>query len=220
MRYISYKTEISEETIASVKDDLPEIQNIKDSRLRDRVLHAWSYALTNSSFSRISAIQGAGNPDQIVLISGNQAQHLRGVASLAMAMVDEFKTRFPQVTINRDIVLAGALCHDIGKPWEFDPENLAYWRGDPSASGEPSLRHSVYGAHICLTAGLPEEIAHIALGHSMEGQHIGLSTECLIVRCADHTWWQIATATGLIEPGTTSLLPNYIRPRTSGTAPS
>jgi len=220
MRYVTYKTESSEQTIASVKEDLPEIQNIKGAKLREKVVQAWAYALTNSSFSRISDIQGAGNPDQIVLISGHQGQHLRDVASLAMSMVDKFETRFPQVKINRDIVLAGALCHDIGKPWEFDPKNLTHWRGDPSATGEPSLRHSVYGAHICLTVGLPKEIAHITLGHSMEGQHIGLSTKCLIVRCADHIWWQIAAATGLIKAGTTSLLPNYIRPRMSGVAPS
>ena len=37
-------------------------------------------------------------------------------------------------------------------------------------------------AHVCLAVGLPEEVAHIALGHSMEGPFIGLSTECMIVR--------------------------------------
>jgi hypothetical protein len=46
--------------------------------------------------------------------------------------------------------------------------------------------------------GLPEEIAHIALGHSREGQHIGLSTECYIVRTADHSWWNLAGAMGLL----------------------
>ncbi len=220
MRYVTYSSDVSKETIAMVVEDIPEVNNITDEHLRERVIYSWAFAITNSSFSRISDIQGAGNPDQIVLNTGNQSAHLRGVASLAMALVDEFTGRFPHVAINRDIVLAGALCHDIGKPWEFDPENLKRWRGDPSANGEPSLRHSVYGAHICLMNGLPEEIAHIALGHSMEGQHIGLSTECLIVRAADHTWWQVANSLGLIEEGTAGLLPNYIRPRFSGVAPT
>ena len=60
------------------------------------------------------------------------------------------------------------------------------WQADPSAAGHPTLRHSVFGAHVCLAVGLPEEIAHIALGHSLEGQHIGVSTECLIVRHAPY----------------------------------
>ena len=77
--------------------------------------------------------------------------------------------------------------------------NRKRWAEDPSRAGDPCLRHSVYGAHVCLSVGLPEEIAHIALGHSLEGQHIGLSTECYIVRHADHTWWHVAGALGLLE---------------------
>lgn len=198
---------------STVQEDLPEIQNIRDEALRAKVVEAWAFSLANSSFKRIRDIQGAGNPDQLVLRIGNQTDHLRGVATLAMSIVDEFETRFPSVEIDRDVVLAGALCHDIGKPWEFDPENLARWRGDPSEVGEPSLRHSVYGAHICLTVGLPEKVAHIALGHSMEGVHIGLSTECAIVRYADHTWWHIAAAVGLLKPDSLGLVPAFIRPR-------
>ncbi len=197
----------------SILEDLPEIEKISDADLKAKVIKAWALSLARSSFKRISDIQGAGNPDQIVLTRGNQSHHLRGVASMALAIVDEFEGRFPGVVIDRDIVLAGALCHDIGKPWEFDPVNLKRWRGDPSQTGEPSLRHSVYGAHICLTVGLPEKIAHIALGHSMEGQHIGLSTECYIVRMADHCWWQVAAAVGVVDPKTIGLLPPMIRPR-------
>ena len=31
-------------------------------------------------------------------------------------MVEEFETTNPEIRIDKDIVLAGALCHDIGKP--------------------------------------------------------------------------------------------------------
>ena len=130
---------------------------------------------------------GEGNPDVMVLKRGDQSVHLRGVAHFAMKMVEEFAASHPEIRVDRDIVLAGALCHDIGKPYEFDPVNRKRWAEDPSRAGDPCLRHSVYGAHVCLSVGLPEEIAHIALGHSLEGQHIGLSTECYIVRHADHT---------------------------------
>ena len=106
-----------------------------------------------------------------------------------MGVVDEFARTFPDVAVDRDIVLAGALCHDIGKCWECDPVNQERWRTRPDKVGYPSMRHSVYGAHICLAAGLPEAIAHIALGHSMEGAHIALSTECTIIRWADNSWW-------------------------------
>jgi len=186
--------------------------------MRTKSIEAWAYSLAGSSFHRISDIPGEGNPGVMSLVRGSQADHLRGVAHLALATVKEFAATFPEIDVDRDIVLAGALCHDVGKPYEFDPENMARWNADPSRAGQPTLRHSVYGAHICLAVGLPEEIAHIALGHSLEGQHIGLSTECMIVRHADHTWWQIAGALGLLRPDSLSSAERMSRPRTIGRA--
>ena len=130
-----------------------------------------------------------------------------------MKMVEDFAELHPEIKVDRDIVLAGALCHDIGKPYEFDPVNRKRWAEDPSRAGDPCLRHSVYGAHVCLSVGLPEEIAHIALGHSLEGQHIGLSTECYIVRHADHSWWHVAGALGLLKPDTLIGVGTMMRPR-------
>lgn len=192
------KRPITDQVRASVLEDLPEIKDINDRTLRERAVEAWAHALCESSFQRIRDIPGEGNPSVFTLKRGNQADHLRGIARLAMKIVDEFETSFPEVSINRDIVLTGALVHDVGKAWEFDPRNLKRWTEDPSQTGSASLRHSVFGAHICLAVGLPEEIAHIALGHSREGQHIGLSTECYIVRTADHSWWNLAGALGLL----------------------
>jgi putative nucleotidyltransferase with HDIG domain len=192
------KRPITDAVRASVVEDLPEIKQIGDETLRTRAIEAWAHALCESSFQRIRDIPGEGNPGVFSLKRGNQADHLRGVARLAMKIVDEFETAFPEINVSRDAVLTGALVHDVGKAWEFDPRNLKRWNEDPSQTGTASLRHSVFGAHVCLAVGLPEEIAHIALGHSREGQHIGLSTECYIVRTADHSWWNLAGALGLL----------------------
>jgi putative nucleotidyltransferase with HDIG domain len=200
---------------ASIVEDLPEINDIKDADLRAKVIEGWAYSIAGSSYRRISDMPGEGNPDILVLTRGNQTDHLRGVTHLAMKIVEEFAASFPGIVVDTDIVLAGALCHDIGKPYEFDPVNRKRWTEDPSRNGEPALRHSVYGAHVCLTVGLPEEIAHIALGHSLEGQHIGLSTECYIVRHADHTWWHVAGALGLLKPESLVNVGTMMRPRLS-----
>jgi putative nucleotidyltransferase with HDIG domain len=199
-RTVKQRRPITAELRASVIEDLPEINDIKDADLRAKAIEAWAYSLAGSSFARIRDIPGEGNPGHMALRRGTQATHLRGVAGLALRILDEFQQSFPEIEVDRDVVLAGALCHDVGKPYEFDPENLARWKADPSGAGQPTLRHSVYGAHVCLAVGLPEELAHIALGHSLEGQHIGLSTECMIVRFADHTWWMIAGSLGLLKP--------------------
>jgi len=93
----------------------------------------------------------------------------------AKAIGKEFETTYPEVVIDWTILMAGAVCHDIGKPFEFDPANRKRWNDAPADSGFPTFRHSVFGMHVCITVGLPDEVAHIAVGHSFEGLYMGVS---------------------------------------------
>ncbi|MGY3647632.1 putative nucleotidyltransferase with HDIG domain [Bradyrhizobium sp. LM4.3] len=125
-------------------------------------IEAWAYALAEADFPRVTAIPGEATPGDFALKRGSQAIHLRSVPRIAIAIADEFAREFPETMVDRDIVLAGALLHDVGKAWEFDRANRKRWEADKSQAGSPSLRHPVYGAHICIAVGLPEEIAHCA----------------------------------------------------------
>jgi len=185
-----------------ILEDLPEIEWIKDAALRQGAVEAWAIALQKSSFGRVRDIPGEANPGIMVMRRGGQDVHLRGVTKLAAASTDYFAEVHPEAVIDRDIVVAGGLCHDVGKAWECDPRNQKRWREDPSLVGRPSLRHPVYGAYICLTAGLPESVAHIAACHSPEGDNVKRSLECIIVHEADVAWWKISAASGLTQDGT------------------
>ena len=136
---------ITDELRRSVVEDLPEINDISDATLRERSIEAWAIALAGSSFRRISDIPGEGNPGVMVLKRGSQEVHLRGVAQLALSIVDHFAKVFPEAVIDRDIVLAGALCHDVGKAWECDPANQARWRAGAGSARRSSLPFSVSG---------------------------------------------------------------------------
>lgn len=74
-----------------------------------------------------------------------------------MRIAGEMSELFPDLRVDRDILIAGALCHDVGKPFEFDPVNRQKWTANPRAAGLPAIRHPAYGVHICLTVGLPED---------------------------------------------------------------
>ncbi|WP_431282482.1 HD domain-containing protein [Humitalea sp. 24SJ18S-53] len=200
------RRDVTPEMRASVLEDLPELADIQHEELRRKCIDAWCLALSETSFGRITDLPGEANPGMFTLKRGNQAAHLRGVTRIALAIADDFITSYPEVRIDRDIVLAGGLLHDVGKAWEFEPANRARWTTDPSANGSPSLRHPVYGAHICIAVGLPESIAHIALAHSMEGEHLIRGLECLIVQRADHLWWSIAGGCGLLDPSSDPIL--------------
>jgi 23S rRNA maturation-related 3'-5' exoribonuclease YhaM len=201
---------------AHILEDLPEIAEIASEELRTKVVDAWVFALERSSFNRVIDIPGEGSPNIFALKRGTQDAHLRGVTRLALAIYDEFRKTYPEAKVDRDIILAGGLCHDIGKTWEFDPVNLARWRERGDRYGEPSFRHSAYGTHVCLSVGLPEEIGHICMGHSLEGSHIGHSTECFIIRQADHAWWHVAAALDLCRPDTIAFAGPTLRVRPLG----
>jgi putative nucleotidyltransferase with HDIG domain len=185
-----------------VRASLPELELIGDEELREKCIDAWALSLSQTEFERIEDIPPTGTPTSPYLKAPlTQADHLRGTATIAVGMVDGLEQIAGKTRINRDLVIASALLHDVGKAWEVSPRNLARWKTDPAAAGNPSFRHSAYGAHICLTVGLPETVAHTAGYHSGggEGEWIQRSMENTIVYLADLAFWKMAERAGLLE---------------------
>ncbi len=191
--------EIRKDLRESVRRSLPELSEIRDETLRNLVVDAWAYCLGQSSFQSIDEIRPSGNPDTPTLKGGTQTDHIRGVTRLALALGDTLKEQFPQLPIDRDLLTACALCHDVGKPYEFDPERQARWSSRPAVSGWPPIRHPQYGTHVCLTVGLPEEVCHAAGCHSGEGELVRRSLHVTIVHHADYAFWRPLEAAGLLE---------------------
>ena len=181
--------EIREDLRQSVVRSLPEIGQIQDPTLRHKVTDAWAYSLGKSSFQSIDEIRASGNPDTPKLKRGTQTDHIRGVTRLAISIADTMLEMFPQLPIDRDLLLACVLCHDVGKPFEFDPENQNRWNSNPASSGFPAIRHTQFGTHVCLTLGLPEEVCHAAGCHSGEGELVTRSLHVTIVHHADYAFW-------------------------------
>ena len=181
---------------AQVRRDLPEIQEIGDPELRDKVVEAWALSLAQEGLSSIAQIKGSGDPEKNILKEGSQIDHLRGVALLSMRMAEQLKELKPGLDIDRDVMIAGALVHDVGKAREFKEANQARWKQAPQQAGWPPARHSVHGYYICKTVDLPDEVAHIAIAHSREGVFVMKSLECTIVSHADHSYWEIMKAGG------------------------
>jgi putative nucleotidyltransferase with HDIG domain len=193
------RIEITNDKRAAILDEMPEIAWIQDEALRNGVTDAWVAAIHSSSLKRIGDMKPSGNYDSKPMRGATQADHMRSVTRLAVKIAEEMAGLFPAMTIDRDILIAGCLCHDIGKVWEFDPENVKRWRADPRKTGKPSLRHPGYGIHICLTMGLPEEVAHMAAAHSGEGELLIRSLENTILHWADYTFWMVVDAGGQLE---------------------
>lgn len=174
-----------------VRASLPEIMEIRDEGLRNKVVDAWALALSQTEFSAIEDMYSGASLDTPPLKSGTQADHIRAVARIAQSMADGLEKVHGDIGIDRDLLWACALCHDVGKPFEVSWRNQERWKSNTAGSGLPAIRHSAYGVHIALTVGLPEAVAHTAGAHSMEGQFVLRSLENTLVHYADYSYWDI-----------------------------
>ena len=181
-----------------VRQSLPEVGQIESEELRNRVLDAWALALRQGGFASLDDMPCSPVPDAGAFAGKSQAHHLRGTAQLAMSMADAIEDVMGPLGLDRDELIAGALCHDLGKPYEYSAANRARWDAHPRASGRPAIRHPVYGVHVALSAGLPESVAHVVGGHSAEGEAITRSLVNTIVHQADHAFWEILRAAGAL----------------------
>lgn len=188
-----------DELRSEVRRNLPEVENIKNSDLKEKVVEAWAFALSQSEFTSIDQIKASGNPDTPPLKEGTQADHIRGVSCMAQGLADGVEAIHGDIGIDRDLLWACGLCHDVGKPFEFSPKNQERWLNNEAASGHPAIRHSVYGVHVALTVGLPEAVAHTAGAHSGEGELIKRSLENTLVHFADGAYWRALDRLNMLD---------------------
>ena len=190
-RRVGCEQEVPEVLRKGVRRSLPEVDDIQDPDLRERVVDAWALALSETEFESIDDLPCSPVPGAKAYPGMTQAHHLRATARLALAIADAMEKLVGPVAVDRDDLIAGGLCHDLGKPYEYSPSNRARWDGDPRVAGKPAIRHPVYGVHVALVVGLPERIAHMVGGHSAEGENITRSLANTIVHQADHAFWEI-----------------------------
>lgn len=160
----------------------PEIQWIKGERLREQVAKTWSLALERSSLQ----------PDDLkripfTLLVANCPtsfmDHKRCVVHIARASAEAMqKFMGHSLSIDMDIVIAGAILADVGKLLEYElgPDGSSR----QSAAGE-ALRHPFTGVALALECGVPPEVCHVIAAHAAEGQFVRRSTEAWIVHHAD-----------------------------------
>jgi putative nucleotidyltransferase with HDIG domain len=188
-----------EELKQGVRASLPEIDLIKDAELRNQVVDLHALALAETRYKRIEDIPASGVPESPLMTRGTQADHYRGVATMAVGMARGLEDVMGEIGIDYDRLIAAALVHDVGKAYEF--AGWERWKRQRSRTGSPALRHPVYGAHLALQLGLPEEIVHCVAAHSYlgEGQFVKASLETTIVQYADVAFWKLLEAGGLLE---------------------
>lgn len=161
---------------------LPEIIEIKDKSLQDKVIACWEEAIafrgwTEELLRNIPFTLLAENV-RITFID-----HVRAVCKMCLALDDVLSEvhQSRKTPVNRDYLVAGALLADVGKLLEFEIVN-----GQPVKSNYGMhVRHPFSGVGLAFKHGLPSEVMHIIATHSKEGTGEKRSPESIIFHHAD-----------------------------------
>jgi len=160
---------------------LPEIGQISDPGLKDLTLTVWFEAVKKSGWT---ADDLRRIPFTLLLKSTNVTliEHTRAVTQSAVQSGEVLNQNYPgKVTVNRDVLLSGAILHDVGKLFEYTLDHGVFVK---SREGE-LLRHPISGAAFAFKYGLPQEVVHIIAAHSKEGDGGRRTIEAIIVNHAD-----------------------------------
>jgi putative nucleotidyltransferase with HDIG domain len=155
----------------------PAISKIKDEGVRDKVIQTWLHAWKESNFSRIEDVhQFEPARDYIAYTNVDHTNQVCRACEAIAGMASEGL----HFNLHMDLLLAGALLHDVDKMVIFDSKT-----GGFTEMGRRSF-HAVAGGALARSLGLPEEVAHIIEAHSVRfSPHPPKSGEALILRHAD-----------------------------------
>jgi len=176
-----------------IKRALPEINEIRDTALREKVVDVWEDSITTGGWTPAELTE-----IPFTLLAGDIEmkfiEHVRSCCRMCLALEKVLKEIWgDRVPIHRDHLLAGSLLADVGKPIEYvkgrDGKPAKGPRGD-------HLRHPFSGVGMCWKHGLPDEVMHIVATHSKEGDHVQRTTESIIFHHVDFIDFDIACGLG------------------------
>jgi hypothetical protein len=162
---------------------LPEINQIHDEELKQKVIAVWENALELGGWS----LEELTTLPYTLLVENVEIsfpEHVRVVCRLCMAMeevlIDMYADRYD---IDHDVLVAGALLADVGKLIEFKKEDGKYVWSDTYQY----LRHPFTGVALSYRFGIPDPVLHVIATHSWEGDKFKRKPESIIFHHADFT---------------------------------
>ena len=158
----------------------PEVNQIRDLKLRDGVARTWQLALERGGWE----VDDLRHIPFTLLVQTkkNLVEHTRSVTKMAMAVARE------RDDLNMDYVIAGGLLHDVGKLLEYEKRGGKVVK---SKSGE-LVRHPVSGYGLTCETNMPISVSHIVISHSDEGEKVKRIPEAILIHHCDFIDFEIA----------------------------
>ena len=160
---------------------LPELEWIVDADLRENVIATWIDGLERGGWKADDLLR---MPFTLAKkVSASFAQHVQSVTRICAAVSDTFDEIYGGVDLklDRDLLLAGALLHDVGKLLEMEEEDGVFRKGHEGKL----VRHAFSVVALADARGLPPEVQHMIGTHAKEGDPFKRTPESIILHNAD-----------------------------------
>jgi putative nucleotidyltransferase with HDIG domain len=173
-------------TPLSIPALFPELQEISNASLRTQVINTWARAIELGGWSKVQEIPFTlMHPTTATLID-----HTRQVTALAITIGDAWNIKSPKF-INRDLLIAGGLLHDVGKLLEYERVKGTV------VPRKGAIRHHYSGVYLAGEQGLPNTVLNCIAYH---GQGIDPALRCreaIILHHCDFIYFELdKTRTG------------------------
>jgi hypothetical protein len=155
----------------------PEIKQIQSPALRQGVLKVWNLAVSESGEKNLDSVPF--NPE----VSGvSLVEHIQFVLKAALFIADQLENAHGY-KIDRDLLIAATLLHDLGKIFEYRRKDGKYKKTDIGKF----FPHGFWGTFLTLREGLPLDLAHLVSSHAHISPVAPQLLEGIILHYADFT---------------------------------
>jgi putative nucleotidyltransferase with HDIG domain len=166
---------------------LPEFNLIEDNALKEKTIEVFEEAIKIGGWE----IDDLDKIPFTLLYEPCPAsflEHTRANVLCCISVANSLKEIYKEkVKIDKDILISGAILHDVGKLLEMEKKDGKIVK---SQMGK-ILRHPVSGACLAYKFGIPEKIIHIIANHSKEGEGMKRTIEGVILHHCDFTNFEI-----------------------------
>lgn len=162
----------------NLEEIFPLLAEIRSEELKRKVVRCYEIAMERGGWDTLDNI-----PFTLLIPDAySYVQHVNNVTAMAYSIGKQ------RDDIDMDVLIAGALLHDVGKLLEYERRNGMVTKSSLGAY----IRHPVSGAAIAMEAGLDEKIVNVIAAHSKEGDFVKRCNETIVVHHCDFIDFEIA----------------------------
>lgn len=157
---------------------------ISDEALRNNVIKTWVEGCHQGGWKSMDQLESMPFTLLTETCGVNFIEHTIAVTRGALALAEAQEKTYARMpyTVNKDVLIAGGILHDVGKLMEIEPDGQGGFR--KSFAGEIT-RHPISGTVLAAACGIDGPVLNTIACHAKEGDGRPQCLETVLIHQAD-----------------------------------